>query len=73
MKCGVDCFSTRTLDPKERAANEFALALLMPEGALNRLIEKERITDIGVLAKRFEVAEVAMRARLIQLGWLSGA
>lgn len=63
-------FSTSSYSPKEKAANQFAAELLMPSDAVNVAIAQQRISDIGQLAKMFNVSQVAMKYRLQNLGWL---
>ncbi len=50
----------------ERAANEFAAELLMPRRLVSRLAEGEPGTSW--LAQRFDVSEIAMGYRLVNLG-----
>lgn len=64
-------FSATNYDPREAAANRFAAELLMPESAVNELIERRRIRSLRELARRFAVSDVAMEYRLKNLGWLS--
>lgn len=63
-------FSTTSYSPKERAANQFAAELLMPADAVNVAISQQRISDIGQLARMFNVSQIAMTYRLQNLGWL---
>ena len=48
-------------------ANLFALELLMPELEVRQIVRQEKIYDVGVLAKRFGVSQVAMHLRLQSL------
>jgi Zn-dependent peptidase ImmA (M78 family)/DNA-binding XRE family transcriptional regulator len=50
----------------ERAANEFAAELLMPRRFITTAFDDE--PSPGLLAKRFEVSELAMGYRLVNLG-----
>lgn len=65
--CGAPEFSRNTTDAKERAANRFALQLLMPEEAMWAAIDAG-ITDVARLARAFEVSEVAVVERLKMMG-----
>ena len=56
-------------DPREAAANRFAAELIMPEVAVNHLIQKENIKDIYELARWFNVSKPAITYRLRNLGW----
>lgn len=67
----TDVFTKRVYDPQEAEANRFAAALLMPEALVRSSIERDGITTIQQLAKRFHVSESAMRWRLVNLGLLS--
>jgi Zn-dependent peptidase ImmA (M78 family) len=51
----------------ERAANEFAADLLMPRRLVMREFERE--PSPPALAKRFDVSEIAMGYRLVDLGF----
>jgi Zn-dependent peptidase ImmA (M78 family) len=59
---------------KEREANAFAAALLMPRGLLKIEIDNSDIESIGsiseYLSKKFNVSEKAMEHRLTNLGLL---
>lgn len=60
---------------REVEANEFALALLMPEKLLKDYLLEHSIElnwelDIRKVADAFEVTVEALKVRLIQLGWL---
>lgn len=58
-------------DLREQRANAFALELLMPERVLRYSIETRRASSVQELARIFQVAEVAVRQRLKDLGILS--
>lgn len=47
-----------------------ALSLLMPSLAIDYLIQEQSITSPKLLAKFFNVAEVDLRDRLVDLKWL---
>lgn len=60
------------MDIKDVYANRFAAALLMPAGVVKSKFEK--VQDVGVLARVFNVSKEAMRIRLNGLGlvgWLA--
>ncbi|HEY4303420.1 MAG TPA: ImmA/IrrE family metallo-endopeptidase [Gemmatimonadaceae bacterium] len=64
--------SSQGSDPRERQANAFAAALLMPTHLVKREIEQQRfdIADdetLGNLAKKFEVSVQSMAYRLSNL------
>lgn len=63
-------FSAINYDPVEVSANRFAAELLMPYAVVERFVKDEGITDVAVLADRFDVSQVAMRYRLKNLGLL---
>lgn len=63
-------FNLDAPDPRNRAANRFALALLMPKVAVDHLIGKENIVKVQDLSALFSVTETAMKARLKDLSWL---
>ncbi|MGX5649543.1 ImmA/IrrE family metallo-endopeptidase [Hydrogenophaga borbori] len=63
-------FSSRTGDPKERAANQFAAELLMPAEAVAKLVQSGRFGSVDELAKAFNVSKVAMTYRINNLGLL---
>lgn len=67
----VSSFSTGTFDVAERAANKFAMALLMPERVVKFAIVERKIASLAKLAELFSVSEVAMRARLVELDILN--
>ncbi|WP_329888283.1 ImmA/IrrE family metallo-endopeptidase [Stenotrophomonas sepilia] len=62
-------FST-TADPIEAQANRFAAELLMPAGSVRLLIVDHKVADISTLAQYFNVSEIAMKYRLMNLGYL---
>ena len=68
--------SSKATDPAEVEANQFAAALLMPEGLLAKSVrdlgenpDAERA--ILELSKRFLVSQEAMTIRLTRLDWLT--
>ena len=61
-------FSVRSYDPREVAANKFAVELLMPEVAVRFFVEQNKEYNAQVLADRFGVSLVALRFRLENLG-----
>lgn len=58
--------------PTEAAANRFAAALLMPSEVVEAVIKEQANPTLESLAALFGVSTVAMRYRLINLGWLRG-
>lgn len=62
-------FRSDEMDSIEYIANEFASRLLMPEDKLRKLIDEDRIKNIGELASRFDVSSAAMKYRVISLGY----
>lgn len=70
FKCNVKSFDKNTLDKFNNEANLVAINILMPEIAVNHLIQKENITDIEELAKWFDVSKTVVKDRLKQLNWL---
>ncbi|KHS07669.1 MULTISPECIES: ImmA/IrrE family metallo-endopeptidase [Xanthomonas] len=62
-------FSAAT-DPVEAQANRFAAELLMPVGSVKLLVVDQGVTDISLLARYFNVSEIAMKYRLKNLGYL---
>lgn len=62
-------FRSDEMDSIEYSANEFASRLLMPEDKLRKLIDEDKIKNIGELAYRFEVSSAAMKYRVISLGY----
>lgn len=71
LRDDISSFSTGTFDGAERAANKFAMALLMPERVVKFAIVERKITSLAKLAEMFSVSEVAMRARLVELNILN--
>ena len=61
-------YTMSNYDPKERDANRFAVALLMPEDAVKAVIMRMTEPDIEALAEVFKVSKVAMSIRLKSLG-----
>ena len=59
-----------TIEPRNIEANKVAIQILMPEVAVNHLIQKENITDIAELTRWFDVSKTMMIERLKQLDWL---
>jgi Zn-dependent peptidase ImmA (M78 family) len=64
----IDEFSLSNTSPVERAANQFAAELLMPESRIRNLIFEEGIKDLKKLASKADVSQVAMQYRLKNLG-----
>lgn len=62
-------FRSNDMDSIEYNANEFASRLLMPEDTLRKLIDEEKIKNIGELASSFNVSSAAMKYRVISLGY----
>lgn len=62
-------FDTFNYDMREVEANIFAAELLMPEKAVEYLIEEENIYSPAELASIFDVSLQAMNIRLRNLGW----
>lgn len=62
-------FRSDEMDSIEYNANEFASRLLIPEDELRKLIDEDRIKNIGELASRFDVSSAAMKYRVISLGY----
>lgn len=57
----------------EQLANNFAAALLMPTAALEQLLDKRRLTDVGHLADtaaQLRVAPAALAWRLFNMKWI---
>ena len=65
----VSNFSRDGYDYREVQANQFAAQLLMPEIAINYMIQKRNVTRLKELAEIFSVSQVAMDYRLQNLGW----
>ena len=61
-------YTMSNYDPKERDANRFAAALLMPGGAVKAVIMRMEEADIEALAEVFQVSKTAMSIRLKSLG-----
>lgn len=59
-----------TTDSVSKWVREKVLSMLMPSVAIDYLIKEKSITNIELLAKSFNVAEVDLRDRLIDVGWL---
>jgi Zn-dependent peptidase ImmA (M78 family) len=62
-------FRSDDMSSIEYQANEFAARLLMPENALRKLIDEDKVKNIGELASNFEVSSSAMKYRVISLGY----
>lgn len=62
-------FRSAQMDSIEYNANEFASRLLMPENSLRKLIDIDKIKNIGTLAEKFNVSSAAMKYRVISLGY----
>lgn len=62
-------FRSTEMDSIEYNANEFASRLLMPENKLRKLIDVDKIKNIGTLAEKFYVSSAAMKYRVISLGY----
>lgn len=65
-------FSANALNPEEVAANRFAAQLLMPADLIELKIKEQTPPTLNGLANLFGVSEIAMKYRLINLGWLRG-
>lgn len=65
-------FSAGSFNPVEAAANRFAACLLMPADAIEDAIKESSDLTVSGLAETFGVSELAMKYRLINLGWLRG-
>jgi len=61
-------YSTKVSDPKELAANDFALQLLLPGSTLRYAVESGLFNDVEHMARAFGVSQVALVWRLRQLG-----
>lgn len=63
-------FRIEGIEPNEleKAANAFAGALLIPENALNKIIDRLILPSLHTLSDIFEVSENVLRARLDYLG-----
>lgn len=62
-------FRSSEMDSIEYNANEFASRLLMPEDRLRKLVDIDKIKNIGILAEKFHVSSAAMKYRVISLGY----
>lgn len=71
---GICCRDTHAQrmnhDPKERAANAFAAALLMPADAIKTAVYHSKYRTVEDLAKFFVVSAESMSYRLKNLGYL---
>lgn len=65
-------FSSGARNPEEREANIFAARLLMPAKVVRYAVNDKKIRSIEKLAEIFEVSQVAMKYRLINLGLING-
>ncbi len=63
-------YTMSNYDPKERDANRFAAALLMPADAVKAVILRMEGANIERLAEVFQVSKTAMSIRLKALGVL---
>lgn len=59
-----------TTDTISKWVREKVLSVLMPSVAMDYLIKEKSISNIQLLAKSFNVSEVDLRDRLIDVGWL---
>ena len=62
-------FRSDDMNSIEYHANEFASRLLMPENILRKLIDEDKINNIGELASALDVSSAAMKYRVISLGY----
>ncbi len=62
-------FRSSEMDSIEYNANEFASRLFMPEDRLRKLVDIDKIKNIGILAEKFHVSSAAMKYRVISLGY----
>jgi Zn-dependent peptidase ImmA (M78 family) len=60
-------FGASVRSPVERAANQFAAELLMPEDAVKKLALSGRMASVEQMAEAFKVSKVAMNYRLSNL------
>lgn len=60
-------FGSGVVDPRERAANQFAAELLMPSDAVRRVVASGQFNSVNELAQAFQVSGVAMGYRLNNL------
>lgn len=63
-------FSLAYFVPEESEANRFAAELLMPEDAVRYVFEREGVSTLEGLSRRFAVSGVAMKLRLTNLGYI---
>jgi Zn-dependent peptidase ImmA (M78 family) len=63
-------FNAGTNDPKERAANQFAAEILMPEQTVRNVIMRGYASSVDELASMFGVSTLAMGYRLHNIGML---
>lgn len=61
-------FRDDNLTSIEYAANEFAAAILMPQNLVEECINND-ISDIEELANKFDVSVIAMKNRVVSLGY----
>jgi len=61
-------FSSGGNSPLERAANDFAAKLLMPDKVVKFAVYEKRMVNIENLSEAFGVSQVAMKYRLTNLG-----
>ena len=61
-------YSLENFDPRERDANRFAAAVLMPARAVHAAVVRMKNPDVERLARLFKVSRLAMGIRLKQLG-----
>lgn len=62
-------FRSDDMSSIEYQANEFAARLLIPENLLRKLIDENKVKNIGKLASYFDVSSLAMKYRVISLGY----
>lgn len=63
----INSFSSRTFDPSEAEANEFAANVLMPKPAIEHFMNNTELSSVEELASAFQVSEAAMYYRLKNL------
>ena len=61
-------FSSGGNSPLERAANDFAAKLLMPEKVVKFAVYEKSMTNVENLSETFGVSQVAMKYRLANMG-----
>ncbi len=61
-------FSSSGNSPLERAANDFAAKLLMPDKVVKFAVYEKSMTNVENLSETFGVSQVAMKYRLTNLG-----